>query len=127
MQWAGTHASGIMWSVIGAGIFVDKYMTDHPELAEAIGDNFKDMANGLSEIYNSLEWNDLINVLTGATAFTPSPLTNIFFMLAGHLLPPRDPLALDLDGNGITSISADEGILLDKASIVTGTGWLTER
>nr|WP_230949892.1 hypothetical protein [Xylella fastidiosa] len=42
-------------------------------------------------------------------------------------LPPRDPLALDLDGDGIETTSSDGRVILfdhDADGVKTGTGWL---
>jgi len=49
-----------------------------------------------------------------------------FFAQAGILPSRKDPLALDLDGNGIATISANEGIVFDhnKSGIKYGTGWI---
>lgn len=40
--------------------------------------------------------------------------------------PPRDPLALDLDGDGIETVATSAGVLFDHNAdgIATGTGWV---
>ncbi|MDY0012327.1 MAG: hypothetical protein RBS40_05470 [Rhodocyclaceae bacterium] len=45
---------------------------------------------------------------------------------ANRWRPPRDPLALDLDGDGIETVGADGAILFDHDGdgIRTGTGWV---
>jgi hypothetical protein len=49
-----------------------------------------------------------------------------YWTQAGILPKLRDPLALDLNGDGIATISANEGILFDhnNAGIEFGTGWI---
>ena len=52
-------------------------------------------------------------------------IANDFFLLARGLWR-RDPLALDLDGDGIETVGVDAGVLFDHNAdgIKTGTGWL---
>jgi len=49
-----------------------------------------------------------------------------YYRLAGTIIPKKDPLALDLNGDGISSISADDGIIFDHnaSGVKTGTGWV---
>ena len=51
--------------------------------------------------------------------------TNISFLLARNFIR-RDPLAIDLDGDGIETVGVDAGVLFDHDAdaIKTGTGWL---
>lgn len=55
-----------------------------------------------------------------------SPLVSAYFIIAGIILSRRDPLALDLNGNGISTISANEGITFDhnNSGVKYGTGWI---
>ena len=48
------------------------------------------------------------------------------FSLANQFIQRRDPLALDLDGDGIETISANSGITFDfdGDGLKTGTGWV---
>ncbi|WP_166763037.1 beta strand repeat-containing protein, partial [Xanthomonas euroxanthea] len=62
-----------------------------------------------------------------------SPVKNIydsvsdFFDRAKNFVQRRDPLTLDLDGDGIETISASEGIIFDHDGdgIKSGTGWVS--
>jgi hypothetical protein len=57
-----------------------------------------------------------------------SPLINTLFQSAQNWQPPRDPLVLDLDGDGIETvgISGASPVLFDHDAdgIRTGTGWI---
>ena len=54
-----------------------------------------------------------------------NPELNDLYLLARNLLG-RDPLAIDLDGDGIETVGVDAGVLFDHDAdaIKTGTGWL---
>ena len=57
------------------------------------------------------------------------PTTNDTYLDARRWIAPRDPLALDLDGDGIetTGINGDSGTVLfdhDGDGVLTGTGWV---
>jgi len=53
--------------------------------------------------------------------------TNEDFQSAQNFVQRIDPLALDLDGDGIETVSADAGVIFDfnGDGIKTGTGWLS--
>jgi Ca2+-binding RTX toxin-like protein len=53
-------------------------------------------------------------------------LTNMYYILAGIIENLRDPLALDLNNDGIATVSANDGIMFDhnNAGIRYGTGWI---
>lgn len=55
-----------------------------------------------------------------------SGLTGIYYDIAQVIKNLRDPLALDLNGDGITTLSANEEILFDhnNSGIRYGTGWI---
>jgi hypothetical protein len=55
-----------------------------------------------------------------------SPFVSRYWTLAGIILSLRDPLALDLNNDGITTISANSGIMFDhnNSGIRYGTGWI---
>ncbi|MDY0011255.1 MAG: calcium-binding protein [Rhodocyclaceae bacterium] len=57
---------------------------------------------------------------------SPSDSINDLFRQARQWIQPRDPLALDLDGDGIETVGADGTILFDHDGdgIRTGTGWV---
>ncbi|WP_280806667.1 calcium-binding protein, partial [Pseudomonas batumici] len=54
------------------------------------------------------------------------PNTNAFFQRAVQFVPRRDPLALDLNGNGIETLPANGQVLFDAdgSGTKTGTGWI---
>ena len=54
------------------------------------------------------------------------PAANTGFMAARNWAPRRDPLAIDLDGDGIETVGIQAGVLFDfdGDGIKTGTGWL---
>jgi len=56
-----------------------------------------------------------------------NPETNTGFQNAQNFVQRIDPLALDLDGDGIETVSANAGITFDfnGDGIKTGTGWLS--
>jgi len=49
-----------------------------------------------------------------------------FFNSASIFTPHRDPLTLDLDGDGIETVGTDAGVLFDHDNdgVKTGTGWV---
>nr|WP_246432181.1 hypothetical protein [Xanthomonas theicola] len=49
------------------------------------------------------------------------------FRDAANFLPRRDPLTLDLDGDGIETISADRGVMFDHDGdgVRSGSGWVS--
>ena len=57
-----------------------------------------------------------------------APGTNAFFLLARNWTTPRDPLVLDLDGDGIETLAINPAapILfdMDADGVKTGTGWI---
>jgi hypothetical protein len=75
-----------------------------------------------------------IGVYPGAFTFTGDPyyqaiiseFTNMYYILAGIIENLRDPLALDLNNDGIATVSANDGIMFDhnNAGIRYGTGWI---
>jgi trimeric autotransporter adhesin len=54
-----------------------------------------------------------------------SPTVNTTFTAAQNIIPRRDPLVLDLDGDGIELIAVNGSVLFDHNAdgIKTGTGW----
>jgi Ca2+-binding RTX toxin-like protein len=57
---------------------------------------------------------------------TIDPNTNNYLTNAESWRPPRDPLAIDLDGDGIETVSQNAGIIFDTDAdgLKTGTSWL---
>jgi hypothetical protein len=84
----------------------------------------KDFREWLKDNYDNAprEWLFLV------TALSPSlhPLINAYYIAAGIIETLCDPLALDLNGDGIATISANDGIMFDhnNAGIRYGTGWI---
>ena len=63
----------------------------------------------------------------GDIPFIISPTTNTYFQDAqNYVIPRRDPLVLDLDGDGLELIGATGTVLFDHNAdgIKTGTGWV---
>jgi hypothetical protein len=58
--------------------------------------------------------------------FGHSELVGEYFDMAGRIINLKDPLALDLNNDGITTISANDGIMFDhnNSGIRYGTGWI---
>jgi hypothetical protein len=84
----------------------------------------KDFREWLKDNYDNAprEWLFLV------TALSPSlhPLINAYYIAAGIIETLCDPLALDLNNDGIATISANDGIMFDhnNAGIRYGTGWI---
>ena len=85
---------------------------------------FEDYVNQNAEV--SPDWPRIIDNLNLASQMKVDPNANTNFINAANWTPPRDPLALDLDGDGIETISQNVGIMfdLDADGIKTGTSWL---
>jgi len=60
------------------------------------------------------------------TSCEPFPDVNTKFNDANQWFPRYDPLALDLDGDGVETIGADAGVVFDfdGDGLKTGTGWV---
>ncbi len=72
---------------------------------------------GLDELRKWISENRLLDPVFDAT--------NDLYLLARNFIR-RDPLAIDLDGDGIETVGVDAGVLFDHDAdaIKTGTGWL---
>jgi hypothetical protein len=83
----------------------------------------KDFREWLKDNYDNAppSWKFLVTVLP-----TISPTVNAYYVMAGIIQNLRDPLALDLNNDGITTISANSGIMFDhnNSGIRYGTGWI---
>lgn len=104
---------------VGAGIGA-KYDLQDPNSPSAISDEIKQrMTADLITDYSR-------DHRAGSVGGYMSKLIPKYFDEAGKLTMLRDPLALDLNGDGIATISANEGIMFDHngSGIKYGTGWI---
>ncbi|MBK8816867.1 MAG: calcium-binding protein [Methylococcaceae bacterium] len=77
----------------------------------------------LTQIFDAIE--SLANIKEWQTLI--DELVNTFFNSAQNWTPPRrDPLTLDLDGDGLETVGTNMGIVFDHDAdgIKTGTGWV---
>lgn len=67
-----------------------------------------------------------VDQVAKVTVATINILANTYYHLAGQPQNLRDPLALDLDNNGITTLPSTDGIIFDHNGSGTkyGTGWI---
>jgi|GEM_PF-2830209 len=79
-----------------------------------VGDMFKEIFPGWESVFDYWLGNDI------------SSDVNIDFLGALNFVQRVDPLALDLDGDGIETVSANAGITFDfdGDGLKTGTGWV---
>jgi hypothetical protein len=115
---SGSPAVGLAFDILaGKGFeasydWVSKTTSDWEGLQDFLTPIF-DAINALSNIG---EWQKHINALV-----------DTFFRSAGLFTQPRrDPLTLDLDGDGLETVGTTAGILFDHNAdgIKTGTGWV---
>ncbi len=120
---AAVLAGATLGSAVAIGVLgtiAAKYvMTLLPEeWAEKIGEWMDDF---LSPLYNGLsdflEWWDPLGIM---------PDVNLGFNGALNWVPRRDPLTLDLDGDGVETLPADGQVLFDHDGdgVKQGTGWV---
>ncbi|WP_156152803.1 MULTISPECIES: calcium-binding protein [Pseudomonas] len=69
---------------------------------------------------------DLITYYDTGASCAIAPMANSGFMSAMNFVPRVDPLALDLDGDGVETVPSNLGIVFDfdGDGVRTGTGWL---
>ncbi len=112
---AGLSAIGLaVGAALGAYALTEWLVTD--EFKEMVGDSFKDLSNLIFSDF--FDWLDPNNI---------SKNINDLFNNSKNWTPPRrDPLAIDLDDDGIETIGADGSILFDHNGdgVKTGTGWV---
>ncbi|MEA9761265.1 hypothetical protein VDF70_19890, partial [Xanthomonas campestris pv. raphani] len=98
--WAGI-AIGIGVGFVADALY-DKYLSDH----------FKDRGNFWDNLFDSLGLD---------------PTVNENFNNARKFVPRRDPLTLDLDGDGIETVGAHGSTLFDHDGdgVRSGTGWVS--
>ncbi|MDX1692812.1 MAG: hypothetical protein R3208_03545, partial [Ketobacteraceae bacterium] len=73
-----------------------------------------------------VKWADIFeNAFQGMWGYVSSSV-NDFYAQARNWVQPRDPLALDLDGDGIETIGADGSVLFDHQNddVKNATGWI---
>ncbi|MEQ1738786.1 MAG: hypothetical protein ABL884_02680 [Methyloglobulus sp.] len=85
-------------------------------IANSIGDGLSDIFNAITALGNLDEWQTHISEL----------INDLFNTAAKFVQPRRDPLALDLDGDGLETVGTSAGILFDHDGdgIKNGTGWV---
>lgn len=101
---------------------------------EIFGDYKAEIAR---RVYESLQGGDLIIDLNDerrwqGTSFFADPNKSVsenvrnYFVTAERAVILRDPLTLDLDGDGLETIPASAGVLFDHDGdgVATGTGWV---
>lgn len=100
------------WASILAGEFASDLFKQAYDLARSVPAN-KAWSDLIKTDYS---WNGLKNI---------SDLTNSNYLRARNFVR-RDPLAIDLDGDGIETVGVAAGVLFDHDAdaIKTGTGWL---
>jgi hypothetical protein len=95
------------------------YVDGHPELYQEMKDIFNNPAN-------LKEWTDIWDFFN--KEYNIDHTVNDLWQQARNWVPRRDPLVLDLDGDGIETvgISSTTHILFDHNNdgIKTGTGWV---
>ncbi|UII59792.1 calcium-binding protein [Xanthomonas translucens pv. translucens] len=124
---AAVIAAGFVGGLLGAAAY-------ESGLTEAIGLNWlieKAMDNGLGAFIQGLgefggwlgiELYDLLHPSQNGVANN----VNENFRDAANFVPRRDPLTLDLDGDGIETVSANNGVLFDHDGdgVKSGSGWV---
>ena len=109
-----------------------KYLEPNLELGEEASDFAKEFQKNLSDIlsitqsyYDSIT-NSLADTLIDWEVEGIDQIVNTDFTRAFNSATVRDPLVLDLDGDGIETLAADGSVLFDHNSngIRTATGWV---
>ncbi len=107
----------------GEDLSAESYLKDRLKDFQDAVDKIKEIANELSSnsSLNKIcypDWSEYIQLEINKI--------NSNFLLAIEFIQRRDPLALDLDGDGIETIAANTGITFDfdGDGLKTGTGWV---
>lgn len=92
---------------------------------DAIGRSAKTLMEWLQHTEAGRMLNAIHRVIDSDPFFLANPLTNISFNAARAFILQRDPLVLDLDGDGLELTGASGNVLFDHNAdgIRTGTGW----
>ena len=97
------------------------------QLSDPLAESYRNAAMNVFEA--KIVW-DVLQIgsgLLGQIPFIPTPIS-LLFNAARSWTPPRgDPLALDLDRDGIETIGANGTVLFDHDGdgVKTGTGWVS--
>gem|GEM_PF-6340821 len=113
-----TAAVTVGAAVLGALIvtaLVDAILPD--ELKKSVGEFYQ---NEVRQFTDFLEWLDPIGIGRDVADFFDSAVNFVLPPL------PRDPLTLDLDGDGLETLSTAANVLFDQNAdgVRTGTGWV---
>jgi hypothetical protein len=128
----GTALAVALPAIVALGVgaifggFVNNLLAEtFPELYEALGEFIFDVVEGLDSLYEMasealgdfLDWWDPLGINSDV---------NGDFSSALNFIQRYDPLTLDLDGDGIETVSANTGIKFDfdGDGLKTGTGWV---
>ncbi|MCP3908456.1 MAG: hypothetical protein GY712_10625, partial [Oceanicoccus sp.] len=108
----GAAAFGAIVLGIAAGVALNELLP--VSLKESIGDVFQNLSDKFGEL---LDWMDPIGILDDVSDFFGDALGWTY---------PRDPITLDLDGDGLETVGTEAGVLFDHNAdgIQTGTGWI---
>jgi len=132
----GDKATGLIFGFMGGSIAIMLGMSMAPAIvtgltAGAIGREAWDWLApqlGWSKEDSPLFWDTLFDSLGFKSNNIDSTVNSLFTSALNWVQPRRDPLVLDLDGNGITAsgINANAPILFDQDGdgIRTATGWI---
>ncbi|MBL0943036.1 MAG: hypothetical protein IBJ04_01735 [Hydrogenophaga sp.] len=92
---------------------------------DAIGRSAKTLMEWLEHTEAGRMLNAIHRVIDSDPFFLANPLTNTSFNAARAFIVQRDPLVLDLDGDGLELTGASGNVLFDHNAdgIRTGTGW----
>lgn len=92
---------------------------------EAIGRSVETLMEWLENTEAGRIWNAMHRVVEGDPLYLVNPLLNAAFNAARAFVLQRDPLVLDLDGDGLELSAASGQVLFDHNAdgIKTGTGW----
>ncbi|AJE21032.1 Rhizobiocin/RTX toxin and hemolysin-type calcium binding protein [Azotobacter chroococcum NCIMB 8003] len=121
---------------IDVSLVMDGLKQDFQKLADALGNAYTEavdaLSNALSEASDFVgglrDWaiDQLSEFLDWWDPLAINDDVNSNFISALEFIPRSDPLTLDIDGDGIETVSADTGIVFDfdGDGLKTGTGWI---
>ncbi|RVU35463.1 hypothetical protein EOE67_13890 [Rheinheimera riviphila] len=117
----------------------DKFTSLSDNLSGYVGD-ILDRINDLSGFFDNIDssiLDGLLNLSNGLrkiqsffganpTGYLPNDINSLFNMIDRAVNAPRDPLVLDLDGDGVETVGTNAGIMFDHNGdgLKHGTGWV---
>ncbi|WP_317633211.1 calcium-binding protein [Xanthomonas sp. AM6] len=109
-------------AAIGVGVFAPDLVPD--SWWDGLGEWGKEALNDVADWFED-SWYDTARWWGDRTDELGDSLKDMFDR-ARNFVPRRDPLVLDLDGDGIETISANGGVLFDHDGdgVKNGTGWI---